>query len=63
MTEFQEWMKEVDKLLGNSVGMTSDELPDYLYRDAFDDDLEPDEVYGDVLHQAHDCFGLFWEGD
>lgn len=43
---FKEWMKEVDaqinKLIG--FGLTSDDLADYLYDDAYDDGLTPEEA-------------------
>lgn len=63
MNKFEKWKKEVDELLFEKIEMRSDELPDYEYLKAFDDGLQPFEVAPDVIHQAMDCFGLFWEGD
>ena len=33
---FKVWMQQVDAHLEKMCGMTSDDLPDYRYRDAFD---------------------------
>ena len=34
--DFLTYMTKVDDLLEDACGMTSEELPDYSYRDAFD---------------------------
>jgi hypothetical protein len=41
---FNAWMAEVDKLLGSKVGVTSQDLPDACWRDAFDDGMTAEQA-------------------
>ena len=38
---YDEWMKEVDKIMILVFGLAHDDLPDALWRDRFDDGLSP----------------------
>lgn len=38
---FEQWMKEVDSRLVNSIGLTSLDLPDCPYRDWYEDGVTP----------------------
>lgn len=44
---YDEWMKEVDKIMISVFGLAHDDLPDVLWRDKFEDGLSP--------HDAIDC--------
>lgn len=37
---FDQWIKKVDHILLSTCGLTSDYLPDCLYRDWFDDNMD-----------------------
>ena len=39
--KFNVWMARVDALIEKSTGLSSMDLPDYCYRDAFDDGASP----------------------
>jgi hypothetical protein len=34
---FEEWLKQVDRLLVAKTGLNHEDLPDYCYRDMYDD--------------------------
>jgi len=51
---FTAWMKRVDWCIGKLVGFTSDDLPDYAYRDAFRAKKEPLTVARAVIKAAKD---------
>jgi len=36
---FSQWMRDVDKAISLLVGLISDDLPDWCYRDAYDEGL------------------------
>ena len=38
---FTAWMAEVDKHILNAVGMDHNDLPDWRYRDAFEEGMAP----------------------
>ena len=46
---FNTWMKQVDQELVKICGFTSTCLADYMYADAFEDELEPYQVALEVL--------------
>lgn len=48
---FELWMIKVNNLLAAKVGVGSEDLPDYCWRDAFDDGLTPKEVVTDYLEE------------
>lgn len=49
---FEKWMTKVDAEISRICGMTSDELPDYTYRDCFESDMDPEEAAYDALDYA-----------
>ena len=51
---FEEWMREIDSCLEALCGLGHMDLPDYMYRDAFDDSLDPAEVAQDVMDNCID---------
>lgn len=57
-TDFDVFMMCVDAHLVQMCGLQSGDLPDYLYRDAYDDGVDSHSVAVDVLEQAVKCFGL-----
>ena len=38
---FEAWMKEVDRRIEASIGLSSADLPDICYRDMYDDGATP----------------------
>lgn len=49
---FGDWMEEVDAALERLSGMSSGDLPDWPYRDAYDDGLNPISVAREVLSES-----------
>lgn len=41
---FSEWIQRVDNALEAHCGLTSEDLPDYLYADAYEDGESPKKV-------------------
>jgi len=41
---FKQWMKALDDLTWNMVGMSIHDLPDCCYRDWYDDKVSPTEA-------------------
>jgi hypothetical protein len=46
---FEDWMEQVEDELDERTGMTSNDLPDYPYGDAYETDMTPEEVVTDLL--------------
>jgi hypothetical protein len=38
---FEEWKRRIDAYIYSECGMSSDDLPDWDYRDAYDDNIRP----------------------
>jgi hypothetical protein len=36
---FEQWKRNVDLIIQRKTGLSADDLPDYCYRDAYEDDL------------------------
>ena len=52
---FEEWMKIVDSIIARKCdGMTSDDLPDFCYRDMFDDGCLPTQAARRAIAQANE---------
>lgn len=49
--KFEAWMDEVNAILVGAVGIESDDLPDWNYRDAYDDGADPRKVVHEVLEE------------
>jgi hypothetical protein len=48
---YDEWLKEVDSFVADWTGISLEEMPDWLSRDAFNDGLSPDEAAEEALTQ------------
>jgi predicted solute-binding protein len=51
---FQEWMAQVDVELSAKVGLTSSDLEDYCWRDAYDAGATPAEAAKDFFEESDD---------
>ena len=47
--DFTEWMSRVNVAVESQIGLSCYDLADYRYRDAFDDECEPESVALDVI--------------
>ena len=53
--EFKTWMKKVDLAIDRQTGgLTSSDLPDYCYRDAFDDGASPNRAASLAIRAANE---------
>jgi hypothetical protein len=52
--EFGEWMKQVDIILLQKVGVDSSGLPDYAYAAAFDAEDTPSRAASDAIRNARE---------
>ena len=53
---FEEWMKEIDRIVGQRFFISVYDLPDRMYRDMYDDGYLPDAgsiVTGKQIGRAH----------
>lgn len=48
---FERWMVRVDKCLTNRVGMASNDMEDFTWRDYYDDDNSPAEAINDFMER------------
>lgn len=48
---FDVWMKEVDKFLIAHFGLDHECLPDYLWYDLYEDDIEPQAAFDTYLEE------------
>lgn len=46
---FEGFMNQVDRILARELGMESSDLPDFLYRDAYEEGQSAHEVAADVI--------------
>ena len=46
---FDQWMKVVDSLICDELGVGVNDLPDYLWRDAYDDGIAPQDAAEDYI--------------
>ncbi len=51
---FIEWMACVNSAVIDYCGMGTDDLPDWCYRDAYDDDSSPRAVAREAVRAARD---------
>lgn len=51
---FEEWMRKVDQLVQSRVGLSAHDLPDWRYRDAYDDEMTPARAAAHVIKNAKD---------
>ena len=50
--EFEAWMAKVDAVLVKKCGLDSSDLPDWMYRDAFEDGASPASAAKEALKAA-----------
>lgn len=49
MSDFKQFMEDVDLVIARTCGLSSSDLADQCYRDFFDDGMDPTEVATLVL--------------
>lgn len=49
---FDEWMKQVDSEIEKHFGLSSDDLPDWTYADAFEDGMKPEDAAQEAMSAA-----------
>lgn len=54
--DFRLWMAQVDVLILRKTGVTSNDLPDFCYRDAFDDGATPNKAAQRAIKAAKEDF-------
>lgn len=59
---FGQWMKEVDAILTEHIGLSSMDLRDRMWRDAFDDGALPLEAIMDLCGDPSDI-GTFMDNE
>lgn len=52
---FEQWMRHVDGLLIKAWGVTSGDIADRLWRDAYEDDVSPAEMVRDIIREGIDA--------
>lgn len=57
MVNFEQWKKKVDQAINKEASITSDDLPDFSYYDAWEDGLTPGEAAQEALKEAGWSFG------
>ena len=57
-TTCEQWMKEVDSLISRQIGLGANDLPDFLYRDAYDDGRTTKSVAREVIKVNMDEMGF-----
>jgi hypothetical protein len=55
---FEQWMREVDRLISAKLGISSGDMRDRLWRDAYEDDLTPKEAVEQELGDLDSDEGL-----
>ena len=51
---FEDWMAAVNTHIQRRTGLDRDDLPDWNYRDAYDDDMSPSEAAREAVRNASD---------
>ena len=49
MSSFASWMKDIDNLLTAQIGLGVDDLADYDFSGAFEDEVDPEEVADNMI--------------
>lgn len=53
---FNEWMNKVDALLVRRHGLASNDLPDWMWKDAFEDEYSPEDAVVTFLEEFEDNY-------
>lgn len=56
MDNFAAWLRKVDQFVGATLGVGIHDLPDYCWRDLFDDGLDPVEAAEDFVAECLDGY-------
>ena len=59
--DFKQWMREVDAAMIALVGVSSGDIADWLYYDAFEAGVDPAEAAQEAL-EADDLYSMFFGG-
>lgn len=46
---FQTWMATLDSIVGKRTGLSVNDLPDWTFRDAYEDELTPSQAASEFL--------------
>lgn len=49
---FSEWLNEVDRHLEARLGLGHRYLPDYFWRDMYDDEVDPEDAVADYIDEG-----------
>ena len=49
LDRFEGWLRELDDITRQEMGISYKDLPDQLFRDWFDDGMTPEEAYSQIL--------------
>ncbi len=52
--KFTPWLKKVNDIIGKRTGLDLNDLPDFCYRDAFEDGATPSQAARDAIECAKD---------
>jgi Ni,Fe-hydrogenase III component G len=55
---YEQWKLQVDRHVQEQVGLSADDLPDYRYRDDYDDGVKPATTARRTVAAAKKEFGL-----
>lgn len=47
--DFEQWKKEVNKIVGNRLGVGCDDMPDVTYYDWFEDGMSPSDAADEAI--------------
>ena len=53
---FKEWMSKVDKIVEAKIGLSVDDLPDFMFHDAYDDGVSPTKAATQSIRDADDLY-------
>jgi hypothetical protein len=58
--DYKEWLNQVDKNVESMIGLSINDLSDFMSRDAFEDGLSPQECAEEWI-KSDDCYSLFFK--
>lgn len=56
--DYKAWMKKVDALVSNRIGLSVYDLADMNYHDMFEDGYTPEEMVEEVLEEVAYEYGM-----